>query len=884
MPNTYLNFDLLIEERTDHYSALVHDSPGGQARQEFDLPISELDLENLLLRLFRSLPRKTRGLDSPEVADARAFGQQLFDAVFSAEVLSIFRRSLDEAERRETGLRLRLRFGDAWKLHNLPWELMFDRSSGSFLALSDRTPLLRYADLTNPVLPLSVFLPLRVLVVLPSPSDYEPLDVEREWNNLGDALKRHVSDGTMELVRLESPTLAGLQQALRRDEYHVMHFVGHGGFDPSLNDGSLVLEDPDGRGSALDGQSLGVLLHDQQSLRLVTLVACEGARTSSTDPFAVAAQSLVRRGIPAVIATQFEISDQAAMTLSQEFYGALIEGFPVDTALAEARKAVYLGVSGLAWAAPALHTSLPDVRVFEIQLHPKASVPSGAPSQRAVDVPATEQVIRPSRQDEANIRLLEACVTAEDIASAHRKLTVPESRRDALSTFMRTFAGVSQDVQAALAQDTAYTQREALGGAKERLDGLYLDLTVGVQAQGDEAFYVPVTEQLQPISARWLEIVSDRIRSLAETTEQLQEIDSPYIVGVPLGEQQQVFIGRSDISTRIQNLLRDRGSPSLLLYGQRRMGKTSLLYNLGRLLPTSIVPLLVDLQGPPAQSESSAGFLYQLAAAMTDSARRQRDVGALPPSRESFSGDPFSRFYEWLDEFDHAIQGRTALLMLDEFEALDRAFTAGRLDGDEILSMLRHLIQHRPQFKVLLAGSHTLDEFERWSSYLINVQVVKVGYLREEEARLLVEAPVPGFALRYDPIAASRVLDLTRCHPFLLQLLCAEIVVLKNEQPPARRRQATLEDVEEAVPRALQSGTLFFSDIEHNQVDQSSLALLRLIAAREERTFARKGHLRKEFDGDFDAALGTLTRRELIEPARGGYRCQVELIRRWFAR
>ena len=75
-----------------------------------------------------------------------------------------------------------------------------------FLALSDRTPLLRYADLTSPVLPLSVFLPLRVLVALPSPSDYEPLDVEREWNNLGDALKRHVSDGTMELVRLESPT------------------------------------------------------------------------------------------------------------------------------------------------------------------------------------------------------------------------------------------------------------------------------------------------------------------------------------------------------------------------------------------------------------------------------------------------------------------------------------------------------------------------------------------------------------------------------------------------------------------------------------------------------------------------------------------------------
>jgi AAA+ ATPase superfamily predicted ATPase len=94
--------------------------------------------------------------------------------------------------------------------------------------------------------------------------------------------------------------------------------------------------------------------------------------------------------------------------------------------------------------------------------------------------------------------------------------------------------------------------------------------------------------------------------------------------------------------------------------------------------------------------------------------------------------------------------------------------------------MLRNLIQHRPKFKVLIAGSHTIQEYQRWASYLINVQVVHISYLKEHEARQLIEHPVKDFTLRYEPNAVERVLQLTRCHPFLVQLLCAEIVALKT--------------------------------------------------------------------------------------------------------
>jgi hypothetical protein len=137
----------------------------------------------------------------------------------------------------------------------------------------------------------------------------------------------------------------------------------------------------------------------------------------------------------------------------------------------------------------------------------------------------------------------------------------------------------------------------------------------------------------------------------------------------------------------------------------------------------------------------------------------------------------------------------------------------------------------------------------------------------------------------FEPDASQRILDLTRCHPFLVQLLCAEIVALKNEQPPAVRRLARLADVEAAVTEALSHGSFFFADIERNQVDTAGLALLRFMAAQGEgAVINRKDLAHHSSDSDnLNQALALLTRRELIEAVGGGYRFQVELIRRWFA-
>jgi hypothetical protein len=198
--------------------------------------------------------------------------------------------------------------------------------------------------------------------------------------------------------------------------------------------------------------------------------------------------------------------------------------------------------------------------------------------------------------------------------------------------------------------------------------------------------------------------------------------------------------------------------------------------------------------------------------------------------------------------------------------------------------MFRHLIQHRPRFKVLLTGSHALDEFERWASYLINVQMIHISYLTEAEARQLIERPVKNFPLRYEPEASQRVFALTRGHPALTQLLCAEIVTLKNEQEPSARRHACLAEVEAALPRALSHGNFFFADIERNQVTPDGAALLRFIASQGEGTVVSWESLAGQLSSpaDLSQTLALLTHRELLEAVDGGYRFQVEMIRRWF--
>ena len=107
----------------------------------------------------------------------------------------------------------------------------------------------------------------------------------RNGRSCNEALGDLQRAGRVQVDRMPTGTLADLQRQLRRNDYHVFHYIGHGGYDPQADDGVLMLEGTNQRGQQVSGQDLGVLLHDHRTLRLAVLNSCEGARGGRADPY-----------------------------------------------------------------------------------------------------------------------------------------------------------------------------------------------------------------------------------------------------------------------------------------------------------------------------------------------------------------------------------------------------------------------------------------------------------------------------------------------------------------------------------------------------------------------------------------------------------------------
>ena len=176
--------------------------------------------------------------------------------------------------------------------------------------------------------------------------------------------------------------------------------------------------------------------------------------------------------------------------------------------------------------------------------------------------------------------------------------------------------------------------------------------------------------------------------------------------------------------------------------------------------------------------------------------------------------DPFPAFGDWLDRMENELGERTLLLCLDEFEALEEAIGQGRFDT-RILSTIRNIAQHRRRIAMLLSGSHQISELpSHWASVLITTTTLPISFLELTDARELIEHPVADFPSIYTPEAVERIIELTHCQPYLIQLTCALLVERMNtarRMPPASF--VTKEDVESVVPLVLARGQNYFIDL-----------------------------------------------------------------------
>lgn len=390
----YKDFSIKIGRRLDEgFVISVIASPLGEAN---DLMTSTAELDEIFSGLQALAQSLESGGDQAQTVQPIDIGRRLFDILFVGRIRSLFDQSIGRVQGTGYGLRIKLHIDpenpDIARLASLPWELLYREETRDYLCLSSKTPLVRYLDVQRSFELLPFKPPLRVLVVVANPSGTEPLDLEKERETIRQSWG---GKADVKVDFLDSATIPELRRRLDEAEYHVLHYMGHGAFDPEQG-GVLAMEKENGKMDLLDGKTLGILLRDESSIRLVFLNACDTGKlghTAEQDPFAGVATALVMAGVPAVVAMQFPISDNAAVAFAECFYPQLAKGVPVDASVAEGRKAIRItDRKSMEWAIPVLFMRSPSGHLFKSETVAAGQSDSGADKTgrtRAMTIGAT---------------------------------------------------------------------------------------------------------------------------------------------------------------------------------------------------------------------------------------------------------------------------------------------------------------------------------------------------------------------------------------------------------------------------------------------------------------------------------------------------------------
>ncbi|MET0454931.1 MAG: CHAT domain-containing protein [Mycobacterium sp.] len=390
----------------------------------------------------------SRRILSPGEQRLRIVGQQLFDALFSGPVGEAYRASADAASARGERLQVVLRL-DVPGLAAIPWEAMYDAQNGEYISLTD--PLIRHIASADTE-PLAIAPPLKVLVLVSSPSGLAALDVEAEREKLSKALAEPIADGRIELSWLMQATWENVQDEMLSGTWHVLHFIGHGDYDQRTDQGVIALVGDDGGIHLVEADRLAGLLNEARPTpRLVVLNSCQSGRSGTQDLFSSTAATLVRRGINAVAAMQFSISDVGATKFARGLYSALASGRSIGDAIGSGRVGLLSTPGSLEWVTPVLYVRGDTSTLFTI------NGPATPPPVTAA--PPSADAVRP-RMNKTTLTVIAAVAGAVVIAAVVMVAVFGSPQPDSVSH--TESAGPSSSSSVAVPPTTGETTSEAV--------------------------------------------------------------------------------------------------------------------------------------------------------------------------------------------------------------------------------------------------------------------------------------------------------------------------------------------------------------------------------------------------------------------------------------
>jgi hypothetical protein len=362
-------------------------------------------------------------------------------------------------------------------------------------------------------------------------------------------------------------------------------------------------------------------------------------------------------------------------------------------------------------------------------------------------------------------------------------------------------------------------------------------------------------------------------------------VNNPYVIGDPI--MGNLFIGREDIIRQLEELwLRSYQLQSVVIYGHRRMGKTSILRNAANSLDNQVKVAYVNLlklgdvtQGVGEVLMAISDEIYQV-------------VNIERPNDDDLLKLPELTFNRYFKKVIKNLSGGL-IIAIDEFEKIEELIKAGKISPD-FMGFLRGLVQEDSQVAFAFAGLHTLDEMtaDYFHPFFGSVINIRVGFLsRGGTGEIIANPAIEDFLLDYTPEALDKIYDLTYGQPYLVQLVGFHLVRLYNdfifEQGRNRDHIFTVEDVDAIVtkPEFFQRGSNYFHGVwgqagENNDHTQQ-IILTHLAKYPQGLNVNDLVELTGINETDLHKALETLKRHDVVVENQGRWKIIVELFRRW---
>ncbi|MBN2393169.1 MAG: tetratricopeptide repeat protein [Anaerolineae bacterium] len=366
----------------------------------------------------------------------------------------------------------------------------------------------------------------------------------------------------------------------------------------------------------------------------------------------------------------------------------------------------------------------------------------------------------------------------------------------------------------------------------------------------------------------------------------MQRAINPYIAGNPVGDSP-AFIGRTDVLREVTRVLRQPQSNAIVLYGQRRIGKTSILQYLETHLPDEgpYRAVYFDLQDKAEWTLERV--LHVLA---------QTIAQALGQPEPDLGQDGATAFRTtWLPAtLDALPKGCSLVLLFDEFDVLSDP--QGEQAAKAFFPYLRDLLGVEParlQF-IFVIGRNVGDLNAIALSLFKGTPYRRVSLLDKGDTTALARLSEANGTLRWPDEAAGTVWTLTHGHPFLTQQLCSHVWEAIYDAEPDDVPTITPDDVENAVTDALQASENALEWLWNGLGPAERVVASALAEAgpdpisREQLEQILQESGVRVLIRELQNAPELLQEWDIIEPddgapGTGGYRFRVELLRRWIA-